>query len=88
MPAHAPKYWMYETSGALAPVVTAYINGETLLPAQVKLMKAYLWQWVGSPAWGPSGALEALRLRIAAIQTHEDLAACVWDAVELGMDPL
>ena len=26
----APKYWMYETSGALQPVVRAYLAGNSL----------------------------------------------------------
>ena len=84
----APKYWRYETSGMLQPVVRMFINGARLLPADVKIMKAYLWQWVGSPVWAPSGTLEALRLRVAAIETQEDLDGCVWAAVELNMDPL
>ena len=84
----APKFWMHESSGVLEPVVIAYLHDEELDVAQVKLMKAYLWQWVKSPVWGPSGTLETLRLRVAAIETYEDLGQAIHLATELGMDPL
>jgi hypothetical protein len=84
----APKFWMYETSGVLKPVVQAYLNGERLRPEQVRLMRDYLCQWVCSPVWGPSGSLEALRLRVAAIETGQDIDDCIQVCVDLGMDPL
>ena len=49
---------MHESSGMLQPVVRAYLDEDELDSAQVGLMRAYLWQWVASPVWGPSGALE------------------------------
>lgn len=84
----APKYWMHEASGALEPVILAFLHDEELDEAQVKLMKAYLWQWVKSPVWAPSGPLEALRLRVAAIETYQDVAQAVHALTEEGMDPL
>ena len=51
-------------------------------------MRAYLWQWVKSPVWGPSGALEALRLRVAAIGSLQDIDDAIEAMVEIGMDPL
>ena len=84
----APKYWMHETSGVLEPVVRAYLQGDDLDAGQVKLMQAYLWQWVASPVWGPSGVLEALRLQVAAITSGADLNGAIWAMGELGMDPL
>ena len=84
----APKYWMYEASGARAPVVTKYLNNKPLDSAEVKYFKAYLWQWVKSPVWAPSGLLEAVRLRVAAIETVQDIAAALAAMDELCMDPL
>jgi hypothetical protein len=37
---------------------------------------------------GKDGALAALRERVAAIQTHQDVEAAIQAAVKLGMDPL
>lgn len=84
----APKYWMYETSGVLKPVIEAFLAGTLLTPAQVRLMQSYLYQWVNSPVWAPDGAVEALRLRVAAIKTHRDVVAAIDISVQLGMDPL
>jgi hypothetical protein len=79
---------MYETSGVLKPAVEAYLNAKRLSGREVALLKLYLWQWVNSPVWAPSGALEALRLRVAAIANGDDVDLAVAAAEELGMDPL
>lgn len=85
----APKHWTHESSGILAPVVMAYTRGGRLTEPQIKLMQAYLHQWVRSDAWaGPSSKLEALRLRVLTIKTQEDIHGAVAAAVALGMDPL
>ena len=82
----APRYWM--NSGKLRSVVTAYLRGEWLDADQIPIMREYLWQWVKSPVWGPSGELEILRLRTKEIQTRQDIRDVIDAAVELGMDPL
>lgn len=84
----APKYWMYEASGVLQPVIKKYLRGENLDAAEIKLMRAYLFQWVSSPVWGPSGLLEILRLRAATIETQDHIERTIAGAVGLGMDPL
>jgi len=84
----APKFWMYESSGVLKPVVTKYLNGEALDAKEVKVFQAYLWQWYKSPVWEPSGMLEALRLRVAAIATRQDIDDIIEAGLEIGMDPL
>lgn len=84
----APKYWIYESSGELATAVKTYLAGERLTNHQIRLMRAYLWQWVRSPVWGASGSLEALRLRVAFIDSREELSQAITHAEALGMDPL
>jgi hypothetical protein len=84
----APKYWMHETSGVLEPVIRRFLNEHQLRDDEIATMQAYLWQWVKSPAWAPSGMLEALRLRVASIRTMEDIDQALAGCEELGMDPL
>lgn len=84
----APKYWMHESSGVLEPVVRAYLQGDDLDAGQVKLMQAYLWQWVKSPVWGPSGMLEAVRLQVSCIACSQDIDAAISAMDTLCMDPL
>jgi hypothetical protein len=52
-PAHpdAPKYWRFETGGALGFAVMTYLNGKHLDHFQIGLIRAYLSQWVQSPVW-------------------------------------
>ena len=84
----APKYWMYETSGVLARDIKNYLDGEALDAPAIGRIKAYLWQWVKSPVWRPSGCLEVLRLRVMTITAVEDIRHAISMAEELGMDPL
>jgi hypothetical protein len=88
----APKHWMWETSGTLAAALKRYLTltleGPGLEAGEVACIQAYLRQWVGHPGWQPGGALEALRLRVAAISTAEDINEAIRAAVALGMDPL
>lgn len=84
----APKYWMHETSGLLRPVIEDYLNGYGLSQGQIGTMRAYLRQWFASPAWGPSDELYALRARIEAIASRDDIEGIIEDAMDLGIDPL
>ena len=90
----APKYWAYETSGRLVPVIQAYLTGETLDEAGIGVMRDYLRQWVNSPVWSSGSsiegrqALESLRARVAAIASREDIEQAIEAAEALGMDPL
>lgn len=84
----APKYWTHETSGILGPVVQVFLHGGILMGQEIVIMRSYLAQWVNSEAWAPGDALEALRQRVAAIETHQDVKDAVVAAVALGMDPL
>lgn len=85
---NAPKYWKHETGGELGPAVLQYLSGKSLTLRDVALMKAYLRQWVNSPAWGRSTLLDALRESVAQIRNRDDLERCISATVDLGMDPL
>jgi hypothetical protein len=88
----APRFWRYEKSGVLAPVVEAYLLGQPLSLEQIGVMRAYLRQWIQSPVWGanPAGAgeLEQLRAAVALIRTREDIRRWLALALAEGMDPL
>ena len=65
----APRYWMWETSGILKPVVERYLNGGQLAQAEVQVMRAYLQQWIDSPVWaGP--AVRRLRKSVKLIRSR------------------
>lgn len=92
----APNYWTFETGGELRPAIERYICGEELTVRDLYLIKAYLKQWVDSPAWEanphltPEGVaqLSLLRAKVSQARTAPQLVACVELAGEMGMNPL
>ena len=83
----APGYWMYETSGVLAPAVRAYLSGAELTEPQITAMRAYLRQWIAAPAWC-GRQVGVLRARIDGLTTRQAIEAWLSLAVEDGIDPL
>ncbi len=81
-----PRYWMYEQSGMLRPVVMKYLDGGRLGLVELGVMKAYLRQWMAGP-WTGDG-VDALRVNMEEIDRQEDLDAWLRAAEELGIDPL
>jgi len=86
-PEGTPGYWMHETSGVLAPVVKAYLNGELLTVIDIGVMRAYLRQWIMAPGFIGEGT-EALRRSVEQIQTQRDIDEWIEAAIEEGIDPL
>ena len=82
-----PGYWMHETSGVLRPVIERFLSGAELSDAQVATMRAYLRQWMDSP-WAPEEAVQALRDRIPNLADTDGIRVWLFDALEIGIDPL
>lgn len=80
-----PGYWMYETTGVLAPVIRAYLAGDTLDGAQVATFRAYLRQWMLEMV-GPEAA--ELRRRLDSVTDTDTLRRWLYDALDIGIDPL
>jgi hypothetical protein len=91
-----PGFWMYETSGVLAPALYAYLKGAELTEPQIATLRAYLRQWIMSPIWdqnphADADALEWLaemRARIDELTDRTAIARWLLDATEGGLDPL
>lgn len=87
---------MKETGGELGPAVERYIKGEDLSVRDLALIRAYLRQWVDSPAWDANPAatdlsqrrLTQLRGKVFGAATKEQIDDCIHMAVDMGMDPL
>lgn len=92
----APKYWMHETGGELAPAVGRYIRNESLSGHDVYLIAAYLRQWIGSPVWlmnpditdeGRKSILD-LRINSRLITTRKQIDEWIAKAADMRIDPL
>lgn len=81
-----PGYWQNETSGVLRPVVMRYLDGSSLDGSDIRVMKAYLAQWMQGDWEGDEAA--RLRADVGKITTVADLRRWLDDAQETGIDPL
>jgi hypothetical protein len=87
---------MHETSGVLRPAVEAYLHGEPLTARQIAALRAYLRQWIGSPAWdrNPHATpedrvwLARMRARVDGLTSRQTIGNWLDDALKAGMDPL
>jgi hypothetical protein len=78
----APKFWMYEESGVLAPVVQKYLEGAELTRHDVQIMKTYLRQWIDSPVW-QGEPIDRLRRSARMIYEKADIHRWIRDALAL-----
>ena len=87
----APRYWANEQSGALRPAVERYLKGETLSPADIAALRAYIRQWIMSPAWdlNPHGTseLQPLRDMVDSLNSRAQIELWTDRAVEACVDP-
>lgn len=79
-----PGYWRNEISGVLQPVVEKYLRHESLTADEVRIMRAYLRQWVAADFCG----IAELRRSVELIDDEEKLRAWMDDALDLAIDPL
>jgi len=92
----APKYWMHEVGGELAPAVGKYLLAEPLTAREISLIRAYLQQWIMSPVWDldpfanadTKATLAKLRGSIDWLLTVELIRRWIAAATDMGIDPL
>jgi hypothetical protein len=77
---------MNETSGILRPAVEAYLTGQPMTDGQIAAMRAYFRQWVeGFPI---DAMMAELKIKVDGVVSREAISMWLYDAVELGIDPL
>lgn len=82
-----PAYWMNETSGVLRPAIEAFCRGDDLTEEQIAAIRAYLRQWIASPAWqGPT--VDHLRISVDGLISEGTIRAWLMIAAREGIDPL
>ena len=90
----APKYWMHEIGGKLAPAMHRYLKGEPAERDDVNLIRAYLRQWIDSPVWDggieseTQTALDELRRKVRELRSSLEIDMWLSDAMDLNIDPL
>jgi hypothetical protein len=92
----APKYWRDETGGELVPAMERYIKRKDLSLRDLVLIRAYLRQWIESPAWDlnphsdehSAANLKLLRESATKLFRRADIEEWIRAALEIGIDPL
>lgn len=91
---HPAKYWRDYSDSRIPASVDRYIHGEELTVRDIALVRAYVMQWVDSPAWEENLSSQAtlnltiLRAKVAGARTKEQIDSCVALASAMQMDPL
>lgn len=82
-----PYFWMEEQSGALAPVVTTYMNGEPLNAQQMGLLRQYLRQYLERAVLTGDAKRQLLVDRLAKMRTAREIERFAEELAEYGIEP-
>ncbi len=82
-----PYFWMEEQSGALAPAVNAYMNGEPLNMQQMALLRQYLRQYLERAVLTGDAKRQLLIDRLAKMRTPRDIERFAEELAEYGIEP-
>ena len=81
-----PRFWMEETTGALADAVETYMNGERLSPEQLDLIKLYLRQYLERAVLASDANRKLLLSRVNKLSTTADVEAFADEVSEYGAE--
>ena len=94
-PLGLPFHWQHEVSGRLATAVTAYLDNrihkETIAEEDVTILREYLVHYINAPCWNNeefASQLTALRSSAPTLDSATKISEWIWDAMEIGLDPL
>ena len=82
-----PHFWMTERSGRLEEAVEAYLNGESLSPAALDLIKQYLRQYIERAVMTGDANRGALLRKIETLRNTRDIERFADELAEFGVEP-
>lgn len=82
-----PRFWMEETTGALAAAVEVYMRAEPLDAGQVALIKLYLRQYVERAVIDQDADRRRLLERVERLRTVGDVTRLAESLSEAGVEP-
>lgn len=85
--AKPPRFWMEETSGALAAAVEVFMRTEDLDAGQMELLKIYLRQYVERAVITDEADRRRLLARIDKLRGVRDMERLSEDLSEVGVEP-
>ena len=87
-----PLYWLRELSGQMAEVVEKYLNGYSMTPAEVNIIRSYVLHWAEAPGFvTPDGGSVPKSGLLAPLDndhcTVEDIRKVAEVLLDIGIDP-
>ena len=82
-----PRFWMEETTGALAAVIEIYMRGDDLTLAQVEVLKLYLRQYLERAVIADDADRPRLLGRIERVRSVSDVERLADSLSEAGVEP-
>jgi hypothetical protein len=84
--AKPPRFWMEETTGALADAVETYMSGEPLAAEQLDMIKLYLRQYVERAVLASDANRKLLLSRVEKLKSTVDLETFADELSEYGAE--
>lgn len=81
-----PRFWMEETTGALADAVEVYMNGERLNADQLEAIKVYLRQFIDRAVLTGNANKKVLQTKINKLKTVGDIERFADEVSEYGAE--
>ncbi len=85
--AQPPRFWMEEQTGALAEAVEAHINGDTLTPQHLELIRIYLRQYLERAVLSGDADRKQLLAKVERLRSTRDLVRFADELPEWGLEP-
>jgi hypothetical protein len=82
-----PRFWMEETTGALAAVIEVYMRSEDLSPDQLNLLRIYLAQYIERAVMSDPTQRGRFVSRVQSFRGVADLERLAEDLAEVGIEP-
>lgn len=82
-----PYFWMEEQSGALAPAINNYMNGEGLSQQEFNLLRQYLRQYLERAVLTGDAKRQLLLDRLAKMRSIRDIERFTEELAEYGIEP-
>jgi hypothetical protein len=82
-----PRFWMEETTGALAAAIEVYMRSEDIDAAQIELLRIYLQQYIERAVMSDPTQRKRFLSRVQTFRGVADLERLAEDLAEVGIEP-
>jgi len=81
------RYWMHEKSGRMKSIVLGFLEGRPLDPADLRILKDYMLQWIAPPISLPELNRTAFEKQINDAPDADELRKVNYALLQFGIDP-